>query len=394
MVLFAGKGEVCEKEGGRMYFGDYVNEKLYIFPFILYNNRNYPTGACAMYDERPTRRTSAQTGTRPRPAQSRTRAAQSGSRPRPRKRRRRRRIRLSPLAVVILVSMAVGFLLGFVLGRATGKGEEPASTQPPAEVQSQQSVQADPQPQLPEENGDKVAPQILGVNKLSIFLGSTVAYRSGILVTDDTDPAPKLTVDSSQVNLAAVGTYPVYYNATDSAGNTTSVETTITVVEAPESYVDEAVIKEKADELLAKITTDDMTPEQKVNAIYDWIEGHCYYIAEFDKSDYMQAAYLMLTNNRGDCYGFYAVSRLLFERLGLPNLTVARLPNEVRTTNHWWNMVSLDNGESWYHFDSTPHLTYPTRTCLFTDAQLNEFNLLMPNYYYFDHEAFPSTPTE
>ena len=33
-----------------------------------------------------------------------------------------------------------------------------------------------------------------------------------------------------------------------------------------------------------------------------------------------------------------------------------------------------------------------TRTCLFTDAQLNEFNLLMPNYYYFDHDAFPSTP--
>ena len=106
----------------------------------------------------------------------------------------------------------------------------------------------------------------------------------------------------------------------------------------------------------------------------------------------MQAAYLMMTTNRGDCYGFYAVSRLLFDRLGLPNLTVTRLPNETRTSNHWWNMVSLDGGESWYHFDSTPHMTYPTRTCLVTDTFLNEFNLLMPNYYYFDHDSFPDTP--
>lgn len=323
------------------------------------------------------------------------RAAERRRRQRAKQRRQFRNFVLICLAAVILISGSVGYLIGYRVGRRSAQSAEttPVSGVQTAEPTGTAPAGSEP-PAQPEEPGDKVAPQILGVNKLSIFLGSAVAYRSCILVTDDTDPAPKLTVDSSQVNLAAPGTYPVYYSATDSAGNQTTVETTITVVEAPESYVDEAVIKEKADELLAKILSEGMSPEEQVNAIYDWIEGHCYYIAEFDKSDYMQAAYLMLTNNRGDCYGFYAVSRLLFERLGLPNLTVARLPNEVRTTNHWWNMVSLDNGETWYHFDSTPHLTYPTRTCLFTDAQLNEFNLLMPNYYYFDHEAFPSTPTE
>ncbi len=332
-----------------------------------------------------------------RPAQtssqaSRRRAAERRRRQRARQRRQFQIFVLSFLAVVILVSAGVGYLIGYHVGKGRA---QPTPTEPVGQVQ-QPDPAGDPgasaPPSEPEEPSDKVAPQILGVNKLSMFLGSTVAYRSGILVTDDTDPAPKLAVDSSQVNLSAPGTYPVYSNATDSAGNTTSVETTITVVEAPASYVEEAIIKEKADELLAKITTDGMTAEQKVNAVYDWIEGHCYYIAEFDKSDYMQAAYLMLTNNRGDCYGFYAVSRLLFERMGLPNLTVTRMPNEVRTTNHWWNMVSLDNGETWYHYDSTPHLTYPTRTCLVTDAFLNDFNLLMPNYYYFDHEAVPSTP--
>ena len=304
------------------------------------------------------------------------------------KKRRRKRARLYfriKQAILILAALAIGYSLGLRAGRVSG---ESAPTLPPVPAESQvsqtQSVETGP--------SDTVAPQIMGVNKLAVFMGSSIAYRSGILVSDDTDPAPKLSVDSSQVNLSAPGTYPVIYTATDSAGNATSVETTITVSEAPTTYVDETLIKETADALLAEIITEGMTKEEQVNAVYDWIAGHCYYIAEFDKSDYMQAAYLMMTTNRGDCYGFYALSRLLFERMGLPNLTVTRLPNEVRTSRHWWNMVSLDGGESWYHFDSTPHMTYPTRTCLVTDTFLNEFNLLMPNYYYFDHDSFPDTP--
>ena len=303
------------------------------------------------------------------------------------KKRRRKRARLYfriKQTILILAALAIGYSFGLRAGR---KSAEPAPTLPPAPSESQ--VQTAPMETGP---GDTEAPQILGVNKLAVFMGSTVAYRSGILVSDDTDPAPKLTVDSSQVNLSAPGTYPVVYTATDSAGNRVSVETTITVSEAPTTYVDEAVIRETADALLATIVTDGMSLEEQVNAVYDWIEGHCYYIAEFDKSDYMQAAYLMMTTNRGDCYGFYAVSRLFFDRLGIPNLTVARTPNEIRTSNHWWNMVSLDGGESWYHFDSTPHMTYPARTCLVTDTFLNEFNLLMPNYYYFDHDSVPATP--
>ena len=320
-----------------------------------------------------------------RPAQYRT--EQQRRRAIAEKKRRRKRARIYfriKQTILILAALAIGYSLGLRAGRVSG---EPAPSLPPAPAEAQVQTQ-------PVETGpsDTVAPQILGVNRLAVFMGSTVAYRSGILVSDDTDPAPKLTVDSSQVNLSAPGTYPVVYTATDSAGNATTVETTITVSEAPNNYVDEAVIKETADALLATIVTDGMSKEEQVNAVYDWVTGHCYYIAEFDKSDYMQAAYLMMTTNRGDCYGFYAVSRLFFDRLGLPNLTVTRLPNETRTTNHWWNMVSLDCGETWYHFDSTPHMTYPTRTCLVTDTFLNEFNLLMPNYYYFDHDGFPETP--
>ena len=338
-------------------------------------------------------------GTRTRPVNSEPNPAQMDPEARRRleaRRRKRRRaqqirrlkmILAAFLLVVILVSMGIGYLMGYRAGKASAQ-----ATVPPVSDETPELPAASDPPVQTQEPGDVTAPTILGVNPISVFLGSTVVYRSGILVTDDTDANPVLTVDSFQVDLTTPGTYPVYYSATDAAGNTTTVETTITVKDTPEGYVDEALINDMADELLAKITRDDMSPADKVNAVYDWIEGHCYYIAKFDKSDYMQAAYRMLADNRGDCYGFYAVSRLLFDRLGLPNLTVTRMPNEVRTSNHWWNMVSLDGGENWYHFDSTPHLTYPTRTCLVTDGDLEAFNELMPNYYYFDRAGTPRTP--
>ena len=315
------------------------------------------------------------------------RRAQAAMRRRQQQNRRFRRFLLCHQIILVLICLTIGYFLGVRAGKNAAAIPE-VPTDPPAV--SNGAVSEDFL--TPQEPGDTTAPTILGVHKLSVFVGSTVAYRSGILVTDDVDPNPKLTVDSSFVNLSAPGTYQLVYSATDSAGNTSKVQTTVTVVEAPESYVDEALIKDTADQLLATILTEGQTPEQQINAIYDWMEGHCYYIAEFDKSDYMQAAYLMMTTNRGDCYGFYALSRLLFDRLGLPNLTVTRLPNETRTSNHWWNMVSLDGGESWYHFDSTPHMTHPTRTCLVTDADLEAFNQLIPNYYYYDQAGYPRTP--
>ena len=324
---------------------------------------------------------------RPTRAPARNRSAQHPS-PSRRSRRRRRnknrqfqRFLLIHQIVLILIAIAIGYFIGTHV-----KATHPDSTQPP-------ETTAPIQEQLPSEPSDTTAPTILGVNKLSLFQGGTVAYRSGILVTDDTDPNPNLTVDSSQVDLSRPGTYPVVYTATDSVGNYTTAATTVTVSVAPESYVDEATIYAEADALLAQILTEGQTPEEQVNAVYDWIEGHCYYIADFDKTDYMQAAHLMMTTNRGDCFGFYAVSRVLFDRMGLPNLTVTRLPNEVRTTNHWWNMVSLDGGNTWYHFDATPHMLAEARTCLITDADLEAFNQEVPNYYYYDHSAFPKTPT-
>ena len=95
------------------------------------------------------------------------------------------------LAAVILVSGTVGYRMGY---RAGKRSAVPAETTPPADVQTADPAPApgaSEPPAQPQEPGDKVAPQILGVNKISVFLGSAVAYRSGILVTDDLDPNPR-----------------------------------------------------------------------------------------------------------------------------------------------------------------------------------------------------------
>lgn len=239
---------------------------------------------------------------------------------------------------------------------------------------------------------DATPPQIMGVTELSIYLGSTVAYRKGIIVTDDTDPAPKLTVDTSAVDLSRAGTYPVIYTAADCVGNTTVRDTTITVSEAPRSYVEEAVILEAADALLAKIVSDDMTVREQVETIYDRLNRGFYYVNSSDKSDWMQAAYKLMQTRRGDCFSFYALSRLLFERLNIPNLTVRRLENPWRSSSHWWSMVSIDGGETWYHYDSTPHMASLMETCLVTDADLERFNQSARGYYDWDREAYPATP--
>ena len=241
---------------------------------------------------------------------------------------------------------------------------------------------------------DEVAPQLLGVRPLSVFIGSTISYRSNVIVQDDVDENPSLSIDSTQVDLTTPGTYTVIYTAKDGAGNVSTMETTITVSESSKDVADQATIYAAADEVLKKITKSDMTDERKVRAIYTWVLNNCWYSSDCDKTDWMQAAYQMLDKGYGDCFGFYAVCRLLFERLGLPNLSIQRSEGTSRNTTHYWSMVSIDGGETYYHFDSCPHPRPAHNMCLVTDATLEWFNTQCKDYYVYDKSMYPATPEE
>lgn len=241
---------------------------------------------------------------------------------------------------------------------------------------------------------DYEAPKILGVNKFSLYAGGTISYRSGVIVEDNCDEAPTLTVDSSEVDLSTPGSYEVIYRATDAAGNTTVLTAPVTVSEKPDTYVDEAEIIAMADELLATFITPDMTTRQQVEAIYDWVDEHCSYLNRTDKVDRMQGAYVMMSTRTGDCFNYFAICSVFFERLGIPQINVERSPKSVRTTKHYWSLVSIDGGETYYHFDVCPLVDYNWRICLATDAELEECNKYLPGYYTFEKDLYPATPVE
>ncbi len=241
---------------------------------------------------------------------------------------------------------------------------------------------------------DDQAPQIFGVNKLSIYQGSTVSYRKGIIITDDQDPFPRLTIDSSAVNMEVPGTYEVIYTATDAAGNATSVSTTITIREKQDTYVDEAIILAEADKILAQIITDDMTIREQVEAVYHYSHVGHRWSGTSDKTDRLQAAYHLMTGNGGDCFNYYALNSLLLERLGIPQISVERSPNSLRDARHYWSLVSLDGGKTWYHVDACPMYPEYAQVCLFTDEQLKYVEQFFPGYYTTDPGKYPETPQE
>lgn len=239
---------------------------------------------------------------------------------------------------------------------------------------------------------DVEGPQILGVNKLSMYQGSSMSYRSGVIVVDDYAENPTLSIDSSEADLTEPGKYTIVYTATDDVGNETVLETTLTVKKQPSSYVDESVVYAKADEILAKILKDGMTTKEQIQAIAKWFKSNCSYVSYSDKTDRIQAAYKMMTRKYGDCYNYYAAFSVMMERLDIPQIHVERSRNSVRRTRHYWSMVSLDGGETYYHVDVSPHYSFSINTVLVTDATLKKCNRYLAGYYTMDDGLYPATP--
>ena len=239
---------------------------------------------------------------------------------------------------------------------------------------------------------DNTAPVISGLKNLTVYLGQAAAYRAGVTVTDDLDPAPTLSVDNSSVNLSKVGKYIVVYTATDISGNTTRKEITVDVREKLANIVEIETVNAAADRVLSGIITPEMTQRQQVEAIYHWARTKCSYANHSDKTDYLQGAYQMLTTHSGDCFNYYAVTRLMFDRLGIRNIDVRKVKNYTRDSDHYWSMVSLDDGKTWYHFDATPRVGSGDDFCLVTDAFLDAYSNQNNKCHNRDKSLYPATP--
>ncbi len=75
------------------------------------------------------------------------------------------------------------------------------------------------------------APVLLGITDKSIYLNTKINYLSGVTAIDDRDGdvTSKISVDSSNVNITKTGTYKVKYSVSDSNGNKTEKQMSITV---------------------------------------------------------------------------------------------------------------------------------------------------------------------
>ena len=159
----------------------------------------------------------------------------------------------------------------------------------------------------------------------------------------------------------------------------------ITVI-PPESEKSEEFhqLDRMCDQILASITTPEMSNREKASQIFNWIKGHMSYISRESGTDWVHEAIAGIRSGRGDCFTYYAMSQALLTRCGMECIQVIRSTDN----NHYWSLVHVDDG--WYHFDVTPRSYLRTRICLLTDAQMK--TLPKPENWIFDPSLYPRTP--
>lgn len=248
---------------------------------------------------------------------------------------------------------------------------------------------------------DREAPVITGCADLTTFVGKAPSYRDGVRVTDNADPSIRLEVDAGQVDLSRPGTYQLFYSATDASGNTARESVSVVVRESaqeqpvrpssppPSPKIDRAYMDLEAQKILDRITKPGMTLREKAYAVYCFVKHTIHYVPSSNKSDWVLASYEGLVQHKGDCYHYFAASKLLLTRLGIPNADVQRVGG---TSKHYWNLINL--GEGYYHFDACPHAaTHPCDSFMMTEMQARaytqSYQSIKPNYYVYDPSTVP-----
>ena len=238
---------------------------------------------------------------------------------------------------------------------------------------------------------DAVPPVITGAKDIKAFLGDSIAYRDGVTVTDDTDAAPELSIDSSQVNINAEGVYTATYTAADQSGNTTSVSVNVSITEKPSDYVEEEEAYQVAQEYYDQLIDEDMTDFEKAYAIYHWVKDYIYYVDHSEHEYWTVGAKQAFTELAGDCFIYYSAAKCLLNMAGIKNYDVVK--SDTSRSSHFWLLVDL--GYGWYHFDACPRVgDTPDHTFMLTDEEMQTYSQLHDNSNVFDPTLYPERATQ
>lgn len=124
----------------------------------------------------------------------------------------------------------------------------------------------------------------------------------------------------------------------------------------------QVAISESVNNIVSQVITDNMGTEEKVNAIWNYLEDNTKYddaaltVAEANNFESVDGyedsfnAYGILCNKVGVCQSYSYSYKLLLDAAGVPCVTLTGYLD--KTLPHAWNAVQLD-GSTWYWLDAT-----------------------------------------
>ena len=132
-----------------------------------------------------------------------------------------------------------------------------------------------------------------------------------------------------------------------------------------------------AEDIMADLWRDDDI--NTAHEIFYWVHTNISYQTLNSYDSFEDAAYAGFTKRSGDCYVYFACSKMLLDVAGIPNLMVERYP--VETNSHYWNLVQIDG--LWYHCDATVFRDHPDMYFLCTDDEIDD------GHHSFDSSLYP-----
>lgn len=236
---------------------------------------------------------------------------------------------------------------------------------------------------------DTEAPIFSGVKDQLVFAEEVISYRRGVEVKDNKDYNLDFVVDNSSVDIKTPGEYEITYECEDLAGNKATEKAIITVKKKPVFLLPQDELNARADKILEKITNENMSDLQVLDAIFWYSRWNIKYTGQSDKTSWEIGASKALEEMEGDCFNYYALAHLLLDRAGFQYKPVKRI--EASKSRHYWLLVK--HGDLWYHYDPTWSPTgYEFDGFMISEEEAQNFTKrvapIRENYYVYDQNLF------
>ena len=220
-------------------------------------------------------------------------------------------------------------------------------------------------------------------------VGESIAYKPYVALSDKFIGKLSFSVDESELDLSQAGEYTVYITGRDAIGNMTERQAVSVCV--VDTY-SEAKLNLLLDELVQEISPEGKSREKICREIYDTVRDLMVYTGDSPKGDVKRAAFRAIVGGGGDCYSYFALSKLLLEKCGIETLDVQRARGYTEDT-HYWNLVNIgeEGKDEWYHFDATELKKdrYTHSGCLLTEKQIKAYSRARAYFYEYDKLGYP-----